>query len=156
MLWFLRWLDLQRSSSSTICQMERQAREGKELAQGHQHVSRTLKAASVLPRPSFVISLAHCPSLLPGLLQFLTSSPRPASSSAWACLQPHLSPHLLSHCCLCFLLPAPGARGGSPPVSGQCFLYWSLPACLGAPPGPGCPFPSAVFLPRGSEMKGRD
>ena len=127
--------------------MGRQAREGKRPAQGHPSRSPGDTGsgswlASLQPHASSSSwSPSPCYRPITGLLQFLTSSLHPAPSPAQACLSPHLSPGLLSHCCLVFLLPAPGARGVSPPSLWPVLssLSWALPACPGAPPELGLP-----------------
>lgn len=114
-------------------QKRRLAREGKGLAQGSR-----LRDMAAVPQPTSCLPLfnipplssptpASCSSLIIGLLYFLPSSLSPASCPARACLLPHLSPPLLSHCCLGFLLPAPGATGGSP-LFGPCFLFFPGPS----------------------------
>lgn len=102
--------------------------------------------------------LSHCASLIIGAAPVSNFLSHPASNPAQACLSPHLSPPLLSHCSLGFLLPGPGARGGSPPSLWPVLLAlcWSLPACAWASSWMGLPFPFHLFsLPRGSERKER-
>lgn len=112
-------MDLSRSSSPTFHFSDGEASQrGKGTCP--RAPSRSLGTLELAPGPtaSVLCHLTHALATPPSplrLLQFLAFSPHPASSSAQACLLPHLSPHLLSHCCLCFLLPAPEARGGSPP-----------------------------------------
>ena len=120
----------------------------------------TLEVAADWPpcSPILLHHLGHPPPATPlitGLLQFLTSSLHPARSPAQACLSPHLSPGLLSHCCLVFLLPAPGARGVSPPSLWPVLssLSWALSACPGAAPGLGLPLSFRLLSQEG--LKGR-
>lgn len=120
----------------------------------------TLEVAAGWPPCSpMLLHRLGCPPpatrLITGLLQFLTSSLHPAPSPAQACLSPHLSPGLLSHCCLVFLLPGPGARGVSPPSLWPVLssLSWALPACPGAPSGLGLPLSFRLLSQEG--LKGR-
>lgn len=152
---FLTREDLLRSSSPiSHFQDGKAGQRGKETCP--RAPSRCLGTLEVAPspppsRPTFLCHLDHTPPPPPsslGLLQFLTSSLHPASSPAQACLSPHLSPGLLSHCCLGFLLPAPEARGVSPPSLWPMLssLSWALPSCPGAPPGMGLPLPFHLLL----------
>lgn len=168
MLGFLRGPDLSRSSSSASQFPDEEA--------GQRGKVTCPRAPSTGPESSFWFPSSGFPpfslcslSLLCHLTLLLPLPPRWAAPVSHF-LSPVLPPALpgpawsLTSSLLCSPIAAsaffsrPLEPGEAPhPLFGQCFLAGFLPACLGAPPGMGCPFPSTVFLlPRGSKMKGRD